>query len=819
MVGLSTTDEDRRQRRELVALPRRDRERIVKLPAPLTRFIGRGNESAAVVALLRGDGVRLVTLTGPGGVGKSRLALRAAEDVAGDYADGVAFVSLAPVRSAELVLPTIVQALGVSEGEGRPAPDRLAAFLHDREFLLLLDNFEQVVDAGPALVDLLQNCPHLTALVTSRAPLRLSGEHVFPVPPLALPPRGAGGSGKMQLPPAKTLQNVEAIQLFVDRAQTAFAGFALTAENAPAVAAICERTDGLPLAIELAAARTRALSPADLLARLSPRLPVLTGGPRDQPHRLRTMADAIAWSYDLLESEERALFRRLGVFVGGFTLEAAEAVTADGFQVSAKASGAQSPTPDTRHPTPDTLDALTTLVDESLVQHGAGPAGETRYTMLETVREYALDRLHAAGEERAVRDAHADWCIACAERAAPELAGPDHVAWFNRLEAEIGNIRAADAWLLARGDAQRALRLGVALSWFWQAAGYLQEGQVFYTRLLEMPNAASFPPAFAGVLGTAGSIAHHLGDLERAQHLIERALRIAQERGDERAAIGGIRSLGSIAVDRDDLETAERLLSDVAARGPVHGAEWEAVSAQLLLGTVAFTRGDYETAMRHAESARARWLEQGDTGHAGLAQAACARAAFAAGNARRAAVLGHDVLSQLQDVEDDLITADCFELAAGLAWASGNGARASRLLAAAEVMRVRIEAPRRAGYQVWFEQLAETLRHGLGEQTFVRHWGAGTTLSLNDATAAAFAVFDRAAGPSARARTASTSILTPRERDVLRLLVDGLSDKEIAAALGISRFTASNHVTAIRDKLGAPSRAAAVALALRDELV
>ena len=324
MVELSATDEDRRRRRELVALPRRDRERIVKLPAPLTRFIGRGNESAAVVALLRGDGVRLVTLTGPGGVGKSRLALRAAVDVAGDYADGVAFVSLAPVRSADLVLSTIVQALGVSEGEGRPAPDRLAAFLHDREFLLLLDNFEQVVDAGPALVDLLLACPHLSALVTSRAPLHLAGEHVFPVPPLALPPRGAGGSGAKRLPSAKDLHNVEAIQLFVDRAQTAFAGFALTAENASAVAAICERTDGLPLAIELAAARTRALSPADLLARLSPRLPVLTGGPRDQPHRLRTMADAIAWSYDLFQPAERALFRRLGVFVGGFTLDAAE---------------------------------------------------------------------------------------------------------------------------------------------------------------------------------------------------------------------------------------------------------------------------------------------------------------------------------------------------------------------------------------------------------------------------------------------------------------------------------------------------------------
>ncbi|MDF3041445.1 MAG: hypothetical protein K0Q71_4151, partial [Thermomicrobiales bacterium] len=350
----------------------RTRLQVHALPTPMTSFIGREREIATVAALLRRDDVQLVTLTGPGGVGKTRLALRVATAVAPDLASGAVFVSLAPVRSAGFVLPAIVQALGVREQEERPPLERLVAFLRERETLLVLDNFEQVTAAGPALIDLLRGCPRLTILVTSRSPLSLSAERLFAVPPLALPDvdgfeqtaarRRLRADGEMAArrrghPKSHgelsfaTIAASPAVRLFVERAQAASSDFALTPENAPAVAAICERTDGLPLAIELAAARTRVLTPTDLLSRFSRQLPVLTGGPRDQPDRLRTMRDAIAWSYDLLASDEQALFRRLAIFVGGFTLEAAEWVSGcQGVRVSGETLA-----PPPRHP--DTVSA------------------------------------------------------------------------------------------------------------------------------------------------------------------------------------------------------------------------------------------------------------------------------------------------------------------------------------------------------------------------------------------------------------------------------------------------------------------------------
>src|SRR5688500_5152380 len=294
------------------------------LPAPPTSFIGREDVVADVAALLRRQDVPLVTLTGPGGTGKTRLALRIAIDLAARFADGAAFVPLALVHQSDLVVPTIAQVLGVRETEDQPPQERLRSFLRDREVLLVLDNLEQIPEASPALGDLLAACPRLTVLATSRAPLRLAGERVYPVPPLALPSRRATVGGASELPPLDQLARTESVQLFVERATASSADFAMTAENAQAIAAICERVDGLPLAIELAAARSRVLMPADLLDRLSPQLPLLAGGPADQPPRLRSMTDAIAWSHDLLSDVEQALFRRLAVFVGGFGLEAAE---------------------------------------------------------------------------------------------------------------------------------------------------------------------------------------------------------------------------------------------------------------------------------------------------------------------------------------------------------------------------------------------------------------------------------------------------------------------------------------------------------------
>jgi excisionase family DNA binding protein len=783
---------------KLVALPVPPRPRWRILPAPLDRFVGRERAVTELLGLLRREDVRLVTLTGPGGVGKTRLALEAATAVESEFRDGVAIVPLAAVRSPALVLPTIAQALDAQEPE-RPARESLIDALVDHEVLLVLDNLEQVIAVGPELVDLLRACPRLKLLATSRVPLHVTGERLLPVPPLDLPGETAAWR---DIPSLSDLERIEALALFLDRAQAGAPEFTLTAENAPAVAAICARTDGLPLAIELAAARARALTPGDLLAAMSPRLPLLGDGVRDQPDRLRSMANAIAWSYDLLAGEEQAAFRQLAVFVGGFTFDAAATILH-------RAPPGASPT----------ADVLTSLVDQSLIQRLPGSGDGFRYRLLETIREFGLERLAAHGEMAAARDAHADWCIAFAARAAPQLAGPDHVAWFYRIEAEIGNIRAALDWLFTRGDSARALRLGTVLSWFWQSAEHLWEGRALFARLLAMPAAESFPKA-AAALGIAGSIEHQLGNLDRARELLEHALGIAQKRGDEREVVAALRTLSSIAVDRNDLEAARVLLDEVLARASLAGADWEAASASHLLAVVAFARGDYAGAASRAEEARAMWAAQGDTGHVGGALTTIARAALAGGDISRAAAVGRDVLGQLQDVEDDGYTAACFEVAAGVAHAGGESATAARLLAAAESMLARIGTPRAECFQSFFVQTRDAACRALGDRAFRSAWTAGETLAFAAATAEAFAAFDGALarGPAGW-RTASDKVLTTREREVLRLLVAGLSDKEIAAALGISRHTVSNHVSALRDKLGVPSRAGAVALAVRDGLL
>jgi predicted ATPase len=424
------------------------RDRFVpSVPTPLTSFVGRERELAALTTLARRDDVRLVTLTGPGGVGKTRLALRAADLLAPAFADGAAVVELASVADPDLVAPAVARALGITDAGERPLAARLAGALRNRSLLLVLDNFEQVVDAAPAVAALLASCRGLKVLATSRAPLRISGEQDVPVPPLGLPEASA---------PLDRLAEAEAVRLFVARARAADPAFVLTAEDGRAIASICARLDGLPLAIELAAAKTRLLPPSALLARLESRLPLLAGGPREAPARLRTMRDAIAWSHDLLSAEDRALYRRLAVFVGGFTLAAVEAI----------AVGLAG----------DALVGVEALADQSLVRRIEVVAGEPRFAMLETVREFGLERLAESGEHDAVRDAHAAWCLALAEAAAPDLiAGRDLVRWLSRLDAELDNLRAALAWFDRLGKHTELLRLLAAIEEYWTARPYHAE--------------------------------------------------------------------------------------------------------------------------------------------------------------------------------------------------------------------------------------------------------------------------------------------------------------------------------------------------------
>jgi len=580
-------------RRALWGLSPRHPTNLPAQPAPL---IGRAQDVAAVRKRLLDDDVHLLTLVGPPGVGKTRLAIQVAAGLLDDFDDGVYFVALAPVSDPNLVAATIAQALGVNETTDRPLAGRLKEYLRDKHVLLVLDNCEHLVTAAPDVLirlvsELLAACPWLSILVTSRAPLRVRRERQFPVPPLALP-----GGTEPGLDPAE-LMRYSAIALFVERAQAVRPDFALTADNARASATICARLDGLPLAIELVAARTRALPPQALLERLGGRLMLHTDGLRDVSGRHRTLYHAIDWSYALLRPEEQVLLARLGVFVGGWTLEAAERLMCD-------------VAPD---PSLVTLDALTSLVNDNLVveqEYG----GEPRFTLLETVRAYALERLAERGEEETMRQRHAEYYLALAEEADPRLRTAAQQAWLERLDIEGDNLRTALAWCIERAvDAEAGLRLAGALGWFWNMRGHPSEGRAWSAKALQRGSGAR-PALRARVLFMAGSLAWQQGDLAVARSLLEESVALYRELGlaqrwDLAWALTGVGMVASFQADHD----AARAASDEAvALARQVGEPWVLALALLPVAEACMMRHDYAAARSCFEESLALFRQIGD---------------------------------------------------------------------------------------------------------------------------------------------------------------------------------------------------------------
>jgi predicted ATPase/class 3 adenylate cyclase len=543
------------------------------LPAQPSALVGREREISEVCGRMREPGIRLLTLTGPGGTGKTRLGLQAAADLLDEHRDGVFFVALADINDTALVPTAMAGPLGVVESAELPLEDVLKEYLGRRELLLVLDNFEQVLDAVPLVGKLLSACPKLKVLATSRATLRLNGEQEYPVPPLTLPDPG-------RLPPVEMLERYEAVRLFAERARAVKPGFVLDGD-APAVAEICARLDGLPLAIELAAARTRLLPPKAMLKRLGDRLKFLTGGARDLPGRQRTLRGAIDWSHDLLDEEDRHLFRRMSVFSGGRTLEAMEAIC--------DAEGDL-----------DVLAAVESLLEKSLLRQEEGSEDEPRFVMLETIHEYAREKLEDSGEAVQTRRLHAEYFLALAEEAEPEFVGPDQIAWMDRIEAEHDNMRAALSWCMERRE-EWALRLAGALEVFWIARCHFSEGRRWSEEALTKVEEVS--PARAKVLQGSGFMAYREGDYEKARQSLEQSLALCRQSGDMKGEARSLCFLGEMATDLHDLKRASGLLAQSASISRRLGDEPDLAYTMNNLGALALYRGDLVEANTTLEEA------------------------------------------------------------------------------------------------------------------------------------------------------------------------------------------------------------------------
>ncbi|HEV2072934.1 MAG TPA: tetratricopeptide repeat protein [Thermomicrobiales bacterium] len=763
------------------------------LSATPTPLIGRGREMESLQDILLHPDVQLVTVTGAGGIGKTRLALAVARQISDDFADGVCFVPLAAIHDPEVVLPMIAHTLEIKEVTGHPVAQLLGKALRERELLLILDNLEQVIDVAEAIARLLEGCPHLTILATSREPLRVRAEHVVTIPPLAVPPLRLRTFPAPLL--ASSVSRYEAVALFAERSRAARSDFAVTDANALAVAALCTRLDGMPLAIELAAALSSHLAPDDLLARLARRLPLLTGGARDLPERQRTLRDAIAWSHDLLEPAEQTLFPRLAVFVGGFNLDAAEAVCHALGDVI-----------------PEVASNVWALADKSLLQREEGTeGGSPRYRMLETIREFGLEKLKASGEEETIRRRHAAFFLATAENAEPLLHEMHQISWRDQLEVEHDNLRAALDWACEQQEAETALGISGALAEFWRMGGHHTEGRMWLARALALTD--SQPSAGralclrgAGVLAQAqgdndeaiarltealgdwrvlgdsrrtaqtlvplAGIATARGEYVVALELNHQALRLFETINDRAGIAGVLNQLGIIATDQGEYTRArglyERSGSLYDLIGDRHG------SARVLnnLGILAFWQQDYRRAAMSFEDSLIHWRALGDRPHTAVALANLGEALRAEGDLEHAVTVAREglqisrevgdkrsaatalfILGSLlqhhednpqateplveglllyQQIGDRLGMAWCLEALAGPASVSERPEVAAQMGGAAEVLREQVGVPLKPAELPAYRRHMDAARHAFSNpDAYHVAWTTGREMALN----------------------------------------------------------------------------------------
>jgi non-specific serine/threonine protein kinase len=772
----------------LVALPggHRDARPPNNLPSELSSFVGRERELAEVERLL--EEVRLLTLTGSGGCGKTRLALAAGERVEG-FGDGVWLVELASLADPSLVPQAVASTLGVREQPGRLPTETLSDYLGSRNVLLVLDNCEHLVEACAELAEaLLHSCPGLRVLATSREALGITGEVAWLVPSLPLP-------DLRRLPDIESLPQYESARLFLERAAAVKPAFALTERNASAVAQVCYRLDGIPLAIELAAAKAKVLSVEQIADRLDDSFGLLSTGGRTAMPRHRTLHATMDWSHELLPDEERALFRRLSVFAGGFSLEAAESVCA-GEELERD----------------EVLELLSHLVDKSLVV-AREQDGEARYRLLETVRQYAREKLSESGEAERFRERHAGYYLALAEEAEPELKGERQVAWLERLERERDNLRTAMAWLLGRGELEEAARLGWALWLFWGIRAHFAEGRRWMEQALSA-NGNSMPAsARAKALYVAGMMANYQGDHRSAEPLVEESLELFRELEDKPGTAYALSNAGFAASGQGHHQRAITLNEESVHLFLEAEEKWGAAIQFCFLAVAWRDRGDHGRARRLAERGLALSREVGERQTLCAALYTLATLAQAEGDHERARDLFAEGLVLSAELGNEADVAHSLEGLASVAEAEGRIVRAARLWGAEEALLEKMEAavytyvPDRSVHR----SRVAAARSQLDEEAFQAAWAEGRAMKPEQ-------VIEYALDLSTTPETYPAG-LSAREVEVMRLVARGMTNAEVAGRLFISSRTVSWHLGSIYRKLGFNSRTEATRFAVEHGLL